>query len=69
MNSCAPASFGRPDDGIHRQAGIGERNVVPHGAMKEKILLEYDPDLAAEPRWIDLREIDAVDQIRPCSGT
>src|SRR5581483_195165 len=54
--------LGRLDHPLHGHAGIGERDVVPHRSIEQKVFLQHDADLAPQPDGIDLRQIDAVDQ-------
>lgn len=49
--------LGRLDDAIHRERGIGQRDVVPHGAVEQKVLLQHDAHLPLQPGRIHLREI------------
>ena len=61
---CA-GQLGRLDHLLHRQPRIGQRNVVAHGAIEEKVFLEYHPHLAAEPGRIHLREVHTVHENTP----
>src|SRR5437016_1038224 len=49
------------------KAGIrpGHRDVVTHRTREQKVLLRYDPDIAAQMDEIDLAQIHAVDLDRP----
>src|SRR5437879_2870417 len=60
-----PGERCRRNDAFHRYCGIGERDVLPDGAVEQHVLLQDDSDLAAQPGEIDHREIDAVDQHTP----
>src|SRR5258706_6185068 len=53
------------DDALHRHCRVGERDVVADRPVEEEILLENDADLTSQPRDVDHREIDAVDQDPP----
>jgi hypothetical protein len=50
---------------LHRHSRIGQRDVVAHGAIEEKVFLEHHPHLHAEPGRIHLREIHTVHQNTP----
>src|SRR5215472_8830482 len=54
--------LGGGDHPAHRNARIGQRNVLAHRAVEQNILLQDDPDLASQPGHVDHCEIDAVDQ-------
>ena len=49
-------------DGVQGLARIGQGDIVPHGAIEEKILLEHDPHLTTKPGGIDLGHVHAVDE-------
>ena len=53
---------GRLHHRLHPQPRIGQRDVVAHGQVEEKILLQHDADLPAQPRRIHLREVHSVHQ-------
>ena len=42
--------------------GAGDLDVLLDGAAEEHAVLEDDADLAAEPGWLYLRDVDAVDE-------
>ena len=54
--------LGGGHDLVDRQRGVGERDVLAHRAVKQHVLLQHHADLAAEPRWVDLRDVDPIDQ-------
>ena len=47
----------------HRR--IGKCDIVVDRAVEQDVLLQDDADIAAQPRWIDLREIDAIERDLP----
>ena len=56
------------DDALHRHCRVGERDVVADRPVEKEILLKNHADLPSQPRDIDHREIDAVDQDAPALG-
>ena len=57
--------LGRLDHLLHRQPRIGQRDVVSHGTVEEKIFLEHDSHLPTQPGRVHLREIDTIDEDAP----
>ena len=55
----------RGDHALHRHRRIRKRDVVADRAIEQHVLLEDHADLPPQPRCIDHREIDAVDQDAP----
>ena len=54
--------LGRIDDPFDRHRRIRQRNVVADRLIEQHVLLQHRADLAAQPRRIDHREVDAIDQ-------
>ncbi len=54
--------LGRGEDPLDRHAGIGKRDVFPHRAVEQHVLLQDEADLTAQPGGVDHGEIDAVDE-------
>ena len=52
----------RPDDRLHRDAGVGQRDVFANRSVEQEVFLQDHADLAAQPRCVDEGEVDAVDQ-------
>src|SRR5262249_30345799 len=55
----------RGHDVFGRRPWIGKCNVVPNRPVEKHVFLQHHADLAAQPRDIDHRKIDAVDQHAP----
>src|SRR5262249_44874331 len=49
-------------DALSRRGRIGQRDIVPNGAVEQNAVLKNDADLAAQPSYIDLGQIDPIDQ-------
>ena len=54
--------FGRLHHPLQRRARIGQGYVLPYGAVKQQVLLQHHPYLAAQRGGIHHAQIDAVDQ-------
>src|SRR3954454_3433730 len=52
----------RVDDAVHRQAWIGQRDVVAHRPVEQHVVLEHDSDLPTEPGRVGRHQIHSVDQ-------
>ena len=57
--------LGRLHNDLHRDARIRQGNVVANATVEQEVLLEDNANLASQPRRLDHREIDAVDQHAP----
>src|SRR5216683_4192272 len=53
--------LGGADDFVQRGGRLGHRDVLAHRAAEQKILLQYDADLRAQMREVELLQILAVD--------
>ena len=62
MNSWGAREPRGRDYPFHRHRRIGERDVVPHGALEQQVFLEDHTHLTAEPGRIRHCQVDAVHQ-------
>src|SRR3989475_3728992 len=60
-----PGQLGSLHDLLHRDALVGQRDVVPPRPVEQEILLQHDANLAAQPDRIHLGQVHAVDQHAP----
>src|SRR3954454_24207426 len=52
----------RVDDAVHRQARIGQGDVVAHRPIEQHVVLEHDSDLSTEPGRVGRHQIHSIDQ-------
>src|SRR6185312_12395639 len=57
-----PRQLRHLDDLGHGSPRHVNRYVVANGAVEEKVLLQYDPDLAPQPHGISLLQVNAIDK-------